>query len=350
MLKFLEKVVHTVIPHEKNRNVPNLLQKKFVALLSVLIVVLFYFNQNNFEIIRELNLTGAVYPGVLADLTNKDRAIEGMPDLAWSDTLENAARMKAEDMIQNSYFAHTSPSGVTPWYWLTKANYSFVYAGENLAIDFRESSRVEKAWLDSPTHRANVLSPRFTEMGIMALDGSFEGRNTTFVVEYFGKPIAFALPETNTNTVTSETTASLVKPGAELEPEVAGVSAENSKTETPKVETPKVVPVKIIEEKDEPTAKFVVAQNIDLVDKSIPESLNPGENKPLSTWYTRLIVSPTNAIKTIYSTILGLILMAMMLMVSKEYQRHHTKHLVMGLMLMALIGVSLYFLNSPVFV
>ncbi|MEK9182525.1 MAG: CAP domain-containing protein, partial [Patescibacteria group bacterium] len=350
-VKFLEKIVHTIVPHEKNRNVPHLLQKKFVALLSVFIVVLFYFNQNNFEIIRELNLTGAVYPGVLADLTNEDRAEEGVPGLLWSDTLENAAKLKAEDMIQNGYFAHTSPSGITPWHWLTRANYSFVYAGENLAIDFRESSRVEKAWLDSPTHRANVLNPRFTEMGIMALDGIFEGRNTTFVVEFFGKPTVSIKPaETSASTVTSETTTPRVEPAVKPEPEVAGVSAENAKVGKPQTKTSKEIPVKIIEEKDEPTDKFIVAQNTDAVGGLVSGVSNLSQNKSLSTWYARLIVSPTNAIKTVYSVILGLIFMAMMLMVSKEYQRHHTKHLVMGMMLMALIGVSLYFLNSPVFV
>lgn len=332
MKRFLEKIVHTVVPHEKNKNIPHLLQKEFVALLSVFIVILFYFNQNNFNIIRGLNLTGTVYPAVLTDLTNQDRAIAGIPQLAWNGNLEKAAKLKAEDMIKNGYFAHTSPSGITPWFWLQQANYNFIYAGENLAVDFTESANVENAWLNSPTHRANVLSSRFTEIGIIALDGFFEGRNTTFVVEFFGKPTELLkIAEANTDIEVPKTKP---KTEAVIKSEVAGVSMEKTS-------------VKIIEETDKFTNKFISAQNINAVE-SISENLNLPKNKPLSTWYMRFIVNPTNTIKTIYSIILGFILVAMLLMLSKEYQRHHTKHLIMGTTLVVLIGVSLYSVNYPI--
>ena len=343
MVKFLEKIVHTVIPHEKNKNVPHLLQKEFVALLSIFVIILFFFNQNNFAIIRGLNLTGAIYPAVLADLTNEDRAEEGVPALAWSETLENAARMKAEDMIKNSYFAHTSPLGITPWHWLREANYSFIYAGENLAIDFRESARVEGAWLNSPTHRANVLNSRFTEIGIMALDGVFEGRNTTFVVEFFGKPAGVKVAEASTDTTVSEAIA----PEKEIvaDPEVAGATAEGTEVKTPKTN----IPVKIIAETDEVTEKFISAENTEATEPPV-ENVSLSQNKNLSTWYTRLVVNPTNTIKTIYGILLILVFLAMSTMLTVEYQRHHTKHLALGVALIVVIGVSLYFLNSPMLV
>lgn len=335
MKKFLENIVHAVVPHEKNRNVPHLLQKEFIALLSIFVVVLFYFNQNNFNIIRGLNLTSAVYPAVLADLTNQDRTTAGVPKLAWNSTLQKAAQLKAEDMIKNGYFAHTSPLGITPWFWLKEAKYNFIYAGENLALDFTESINVENAWLNSPKHKENVLNSHFTEIGITAVDGFFEGRNTTFVVEFFGKPTEFKVAEVNTNT-----TIPVTKPKTEiLKPEVAGVSIENVKTETP---------VKIIEQTDKGTDKFISVQNTNVVDETVKEDLVLSQNKPLSVWYMRFIVNPTNTIKIIYYILLGIITVAMMLMLSKKYQKHHTKHLIMGAMLIALVGISLYFINFPI--
>ncbi|KKT25112.1 MAG: hypothetical protein UW07_C0002G0001, partial [Candidatus Nomurabacteria bacterium GW2011_GWF2_43_8] len=259
----------------------------------------------------------------------------GVPELSWSGTLEQAARLKAEDMIKNGYFAHTSPAGLTPWYWLTQTNYNFIYAGENLAIDFTESANVESAWLNSPKHKENVLNLRFTEIGIMALDGPYQGRNTTFVVEFFGKPAFSQVAEASTVAEVPET-----KPKTDTtKPKIAGVSAETTKSEPP---------VKIIEETEKPAEKFISAQNMDAVEAPAEENSNLSEGKPISAWYMRFIVSPTSTIKIIYSIILGFILVAMALMLSKEYQKHHTKHLIMGSMLVALIGVFMYFINYSV--
>jgi hypothetical protein len=106
--------------------------------------------------------------------------------------LEAAARAKAEDMAAKSYFAHTSPEGRTPWYWLDLVGYKYAYAGENLAVDFDDSTDVTNAWMNSPGHRANIMSERYTEIGIATARGSFEGHPTVFVVQFFGRPVAKA--------------------------------------------------------------------------------------------------------------------------------------------------------------
>ncbi len=341
MKKFLEKIVHTVLPHEKNKNIPHLLREECVIVMSFLIIALFVFNQNNWSIIRGLHLTGTVYPAVLADLTNENRASVGVPELSWSNDLENAAKLKAEDMIANAYFAHTSPRGLTPWFWLQEVSYDFIYAGENLAVDFTESVKVQNAWLDSPTHKANLLNSNFTEIGITAVDGKFEGRNTTFIVQFFGKPAAKTAQASTTVEIESQP-----KPAeATTTSEVAGASAEIVNTEIPKKE----LPVKIIEETEKLTNKFISVQNLTAVNESAEEKAAVLEksSKHLSTWYARLIINPTNTIKMIYNILLTIILAAMTLMLSKEYQRHHLKHLMMGLMLVFLIGASMYFLNYP---
>lgn len=336
MRKFLEKIVHTIIPYEKNGDIPHILRKKFIIILAIFVGVLFYFNQNNFSIIKNLNLTATVYPAVLADLTNQDRASSGVQKLAWNDTLKTAAKLKANDMLENSYFAHTSPSGLTPWHWLKETNYNFIYAGENLAVDFTESVNVEQAWLNSPKHRENILNSNFTEIGIATVDGVFEGKDTTFVVEFFGNPSREVTKEKpiTKNKLAVNNTDKIITPS------IAGASAEN----IPKENNNKEPNIKIIEETD----KFIIAKNENVTEKEIPaisDNFNL-ENNPVSTWYARFIVSPTSTIRLIYIIIFGLTLVAILLMLSKAYQKHHTKHLIMGIILLIIITVLLYIIST----
>jgi len=72
----------------------------------------------------------------LVDLTNRNRATFNLPPLKESPQLDAAAYLKALDMEKNGYFAHTSPTGITPWYWFDQVGYNYRYAGENLAIGF----------------------------------------------------------------------------------------------------------------------------------------------------------------------------------------------------------------------
>ena len=334
---FLEKIIHSVVPHEKHKNIPHLLRGKFVGLLSLLVVTLFFVNENNFRIISGLNLTGAIYPAVLADMTNEDRTSGGLQKLTWNDTLEKAADLKAQDMVANSYFAHTSPRGISPWHWLSEVNYNFIYAGENLALDFTESRDVQEAWLNSPTHRANLLNQNYTEIGITAVDGMYEGRETTFVVEFFGKPTNVNLA---TNTVTLDESGDeptiLETKDETTQPEIAGASTET---------TPKPT-LKIIEQVDKEKEKFIGIENTTITE-STPVVQTVSTQGKYSAWYQRIAVNPTNAIKAIYSTILALVLMSMVLVMFKEYQKHHFKHLIMGLLLIVLTGVFLYSIESP---
>lgn len=122
----------------------------------------------------------------LVDRTNQARAEAGLPPLSVNSLLQESARRKAEDMFKYNYFAHNSPQGVTPWQWFDGVGYAYVYAGENLAIDFQTGEGVHKAWMDSPGHRKNILSDRYREIGIAVVTGNFDGRTTTIVVQHFG--------------------------------------------------------------------------------------------------------------------------------------------------------------------
>jgi hypothetical protein len=130
----------------------------------------------------------AIYSKVLVVLANEDRADKSIGELSINPLLEEAARLKAEDMASKGYFAHYGPDGTAPWDWIDKAGYAYSYAGENLAIDFTDSDQVDRAWMNSPTHRANILNSTFTEIGIATASGMYNGKETIFVVQMFGAP------------------------------------------------------------------------------------------------------------------------------------------------------------------
>lgn len=152
-----------------------------------------------------LNLTKTKYPSVLGistnitseqliTLVNQKRQENGLPPLSFSPELATAARSKANDMFSKNYWAHNSPDGKTPWEFLKEAGYNYVYAGENMARGFNTSVDVTNAWMVSPTHRANVLSPNYSDVGFAVVTGNLSGEETVLVVEEFGNRALAALP------------------------------------------------------------------------------------------------------------------------------------------------------------
>lgn len=121
-------------------------------------------------------------------LTNKERADVGISRLLYNQTLVDSAQLKASDMAREGYFAHISPNGKTPWYWFKQRGYDFLYAGENLAVNFTNSQDINTAWMNSRGHKANILSKNFTEIGVATAQGMYQGKETTFVVQMFGSP------------------------------------------------------------------------------------------------------------------------------------------------------------------
>ena len=149
----------------------------------------------------------------LIELVNNERIANGLKPLKINDKLSQAAEGKAQDMLINAYFAHTSPTGTTPWYWLDKNDYNYVAAGENLAKDFTDSEYVHKAWMNSPSHKANIMNENYQEIGIAVVEGEINGKKTLLAVQFFGKASAKkTAPKTETSlnvgiaTTTPETT------------------------------------------------------------------------------------------------------------------------------------------------
>jgi len=130
----------------------------------------------------------------LIEMTNSARQYQGLSVLTENDVLNKAAYLKAKDMLEKDYFAHYSPTGISPWHWVSLAGYSYKSAGENLAIGFYESDQVHQAWMNSPGHAKNILNPNYQEIGIAVLKGNFQGGQTTVVVQYFGTKQAITTP------------------------------------------------------------------------------------------------------------------------------------------------------------
>ncbi len=134
------------------------------------------------------DMMAAVLPGVLASETNQYRATHNVATLRSNTLLAQAATLKAQDMAKKGYFSHVGPEGEKPWAWLEKVGYEYTYAGENLAVDFTDSSDVTNAWIASPTHQRNLVSQNFKEIGVGTAEGVYRGLPTTFVVQFFGTP------------------------------------------------------------------------------------------------------------------------------------------------------------------
>lgn len=122
----------------------------------------------------------------LIELTNQARLKNSLPPLEINEKLAAAAKNKCQDMVEKNYFAHTTPSGKHFWQWIRESGYNYLYAGENLAMDFFESEEAVKAWLASPTHRANILNPKFKHIGVAAKEGFIDGGPIIVIAQEFG--------------------------------------------------------------------------------------------------------------------------------------------------------------------
>lgn len=177
------------LPSPENDYTPHLLQKAAMGMMFLL--VLLSFTAVNLQALFWQSsdwLVGTVLPAVVVDLTNDERSELAQAPLRRNSLLDEAARLKAEDMAKNSYFAHYSPDGVSPWHWFDEVSYVYAHAGENLAIHFKDSGAVVDAWMKSPAHKANIVNNKYTEIGVGTAKGKYDGFDTVFVVQLFGTP------------------------------------------------------------------------------------------------------------------------------------------------------------------
>ncbi|MFT5873314.1 MAG: putative YkwD family protein [Clostridium sp.] len=99
-------------------------------------------------------------------LVNQERAKLGLAPLKDNSELSNVARIKSGDMVAKNYFSHTSPTYGSPFDMMKKFGITYTAAGENIAMGQPTAASVMTAWMNSPGHKANILSKNFTEIGV----------------------------------------------------------------------------------------------------------------------------------------------------------------------------------------
>lgn len=217
MRKIVSSLKDGFIPHEGNDKQPHILRHKSVTRLVALILVIELFVLVGLSPIfsKGLDFIAAVLPSVLVDEANHSRTEYNLPTLTTNPLLVEAAQLKANDMASRGYFAHNTPEGLEPWVFLERVGYRYQSAGENLAVNFSDSFATHHAWMNSPGHRENILRGNFTEIGIATARGIYQGRETIFVAQFFGRP-QVSVVEVPTPVVVEEE-AVVVKPIEEAE-------------------------------------------------------------------------------------------------------------------------------------
>jgi hypothetical protein len=150
----------------------------------------------------------------VVNLTNQKRTESDLEPLEYNDVLASAAYAKGNDMLEKDYWAHIAPDGTEPWKFFIDAGYSYRFAGENLARDFSNAPSAVDAWMASPSHRDNMLSSKYQEVGIAVVEGDMEGVDTTIIVQLFGTSYSEVLPSVpvaSAETVNTENTNQVVQ-------------------------------------------------------------------------------------------------------------------------------------------
>ena len=127
-------------------------------------------------------------PTDLMQRVNLERTQRFIPPLTTHPSLTSAATSKANDMLARSYFAHVDPDGRYVWPRIEAAGFTpYLTVGENLAMDFSSAPDVINAWMNSPTHRANIVNEKFEDQGMASVYGQYEpNHDSAIVVNLFG--------------------------------------------------------------------------------------------------------------------------------------------------------------------
>jgi len=209
-------------PHPHNNHKAKILRPRSIVIL----IGLFIMGRSIVDITvglkpGVLGFASQIDPDKVIELTNAERLSAGVTLLKENSELDQAALAKATDMFENNYWAHVSPTGTEPWYFVTQFGYQYKHAGENLARDFSNPKDVVTAWMASPTHRQNLLDDRYKDIGVAVVDGYINGVETTIVVQLFGSTqdsVAKIASTTVSNTVFAREVPDKLIPSSGLSP------------------------------------------------------------------------------------------------------------------------------------
>lgn len=221
---------HLFFPHSGNNHRSKLLHNS--SLFALILFVLFstsitlFVHKTHPEV---LGVSYSISSTELLSLVNNERVSRGLGSLSINSELSVAASNKADHMFANDYWAHFAPDGTSPWYFIKASGYNYLYAGENLAKGFTNSGDTVNAWMNSPTHRDNILSPQFKDVGFAIKEGKLQGEDTVLVVEMFGARSnpAFASEPEQTSVAATNTVAAAIPTNTPIPTPTASPPVEN---------------------------------------------------------------------------------------------------------------------------
>ena len=233
MMNTIETLGHLLVPRHSNNYKAKLLHS--LSLLTIAAFLMFAHSLTGFLSIPQVRVLGYasnIPPAKVVEETNQKRVENGLTSLTYSDVLSEAAKEKASDMFAKDYWAHVAPDGTQPWDFFKNVGYSYRYAGENLARDFSDTDSAIAAWMASPSHRENMLSGKYTEIGVAVMDGSLNGKDTTLIVQLFGTPSTAVAAVTGNSAATTtpepSQVVSVAKAQEVAQPELQQSSQQNA--------------------------------------------------------------------------------------------------------------------------
>lgn len=247
----LAHFLHLAVPHRSNNYRARLLQPLglFTLALAFMLsqVILQSYSTENPGV---LGYAANIPVSEVIRITNQKRTEAGLVALQTNSSLSQAAEAKGRHMLEQDYWAHVAPDGTEPWAFFSNVGYKYRYAGENLARDFSNPQSAVDAWMASPSHRDNLMSPKYTEIGLAVVEGDLNGVDTTIIVQLFGTPMASA--------------------AAPIVPEVASDSSDNV---APAVEV-ESTPLSKVEDTSEVGETSVVQADAPVVERISPLEIN----------------------------------------------------------------------------
>jgi len=184
-----QTIVHWFVPHHSNKYHPHAIKWQSLVVTALISLSMhFIYTYTTTGQIAVLGRSITISSSQLLNLTNEQRQKNNLEGFTMNETLNRAAELKAKDMVENNYWSHVSPNGVSPWYWIDESGYKYQGAGENLAKNYADEASIVNAWMVSSAHRENILNSQYKEVGIAAAEDVIDGKITTIVVMYYVQP------------------------------------------------------------------------------------------------------------------------------------------------------------------
>lgn len=173
------------MPKKNHKNLSLLLISTITFVFSLWVFV--YFLTSNAATPAEVKASGYSADQVITS-TNIQRKKVGLKELVKNDKLMKSSQAKADHLASNKYFSHIHKESGKRWSdFIKEQDYSYTVAGENLANGFNVVEDMMDAWMNSPTHKENILNETVEETGVGISYGELNGSPTIFVVQHFGK-------------------------------------------------------------------------------------------------------------------------------------------------------------------